>query len=70
MTWDAVAVLRATGSVKFDENKDPIIPNNVTVPPIPTDPNNDDYEKWDVMKTVSAEGIGPGHIEVEEEEEP
>lgn len=70
MTWDAVAVLRATGSVKFDENKDPIIPDNVTVPPMPLDPNNDEYEDWNVMKTISAQGISPGQLEVEEEEEP
>lgn len=70
MTWDAVAVLRATGSVKFDENKDPIVPDGVTVPPIPSDPNNDEYEDWDAMKTISAQGISPGYMEVEEEEDP
>ena len=55
ITWAAAAVLRAKGEVKFNANGTPIVPEDVEVPPIPSDPDNAAYEVWDIMKEIVAQ---------------
>lgn len=54
LTWKELAVLRATGELKWDEDGNAIVPEDVTVPPLPEDPNNNAFEKWDIMKDAEA----------------
>jgi hypothetical protein len=53
ITWAAAAVLRAKGEVKFNANGAPIVPDDVTVPPLPEDPDNAAYEVWNIMKEIT-----------------
>lgn len=60
ITWAATAVLRAKGEVKFDENGAPIIPDDVTIPPMSGNPNNSALEVWEIMNpsiVVSGQSI-------------
>lgn len=54
ITWEAAAVLRAKGEVKFDKNGAPIVPDDVEVPPLPADPDNAAYEDWAIMQEAEA----------------
>ena len=54
ITWAAAAVLRAKGEVKFDEDGDPIIPEDVEIPDLPDDPDNSAYEVWAIMQEAEA----------------
>lgn len=54
ITWAAAAVLRAKGEVFFDEDGEPIIPEDVEVPDLPEDPDNAAYEVWAIMQAAEA----------------
>ena len=49
VTWRAASVLRATGEVKFDENGDPVVPADLSIPALSNNPNNSALEDWKVM---------------------
>ena len=65
LTWKEVAVYRATGELNWDKSGNVIVPDGVTVPPLPADPNNSAYEDWNIMKEATAAPTEPEDTEDE-----